>query len=228
MRPRLAGLLLPFLAATALIGDPTVGHSQGPSQINAPAGLNLSPAQQARAKARQQQFVKDATALQADKTLTPAQKSAKTRALFQSRDTDMLAILTPHQRAQVMAQRAAQMKAYQARRQAALTFQNAHKAEITQGQALAKKLTTSLTPAQRTQIQAVRQQFTTSAGPRMNQVMSNSALTPQARQQQVMGIAREIDPKIEAILTPPQRADYEKMVRLQKQLATQAMSQIGR
>lgn len=224
VRPRLAGLLLPILAATTLAWSPLPGHTQAPAQVAAPPGVNLTPAQQARAQARHQKFIKDVTALQANKTMTPAQKNAKGQALVQSQDRDMLAILTPQQRTTVMAQRAAQMKNLQAQQKAAQAFQNAHKTQIAQGQALAKKLTDSLTPAQKTQIETVRQQFRTSAGPRMNQVMTNNALTPQAKQQQLMSIAREIDPKIEAVLNPTQRADYEKMVQLQKQLAAQAMA----
>jgi len=117
MRPRtlsegftlLTSLTRAWLAASiavlALLPLPLTARAQGTGHPSASASSDLSPAQRQRAEARQAQFQKDVAALQADKTLTDAQKQARYQTLFQARDKDMMAILTPAQRTLVMSQR---------------------------------------------------------------------------------------------------------------------------
>lgn len=95
------------LAALALLPFPLTAHAQGTSPGRAPAstGSDLSPSQRQRAEARNAQFQKDIAALQADLKMSDAQKKARYQALFQAMDKDMMAILTPAQRALVMSQR---------------------------------------------------------------------------------------------------------------------------
>ena len=103
-----AALTLPFaaaaLAGTAFFSAPLPAQAQQSSQTT-PVGLGLNAAQQAKADARQAQFQKEVQALQLDSQMTPAQKQAKYTALYQAMDRDMLAVLTPTQRSQVLKQR---------------------------------------------------------------------------------------------------------------------------
>jgi len=95
------------IAALALLPLPLTAHAQetSPGRAPASAGSDLSPSQRQRAEARNAQFQKDVAALQADPKMSDAQKKARYQRLFQAMDKDMLAILTPAQRALVMSQR---------------------------------------------------------------------------------------------------------------------------
>jgi len=97
------------LAAPALLAPAFSGarlSAQTPSgQTAAPLGLDFSAAQHAKADARQAQFQKDVNALRTVTKMTNAQKQAKYTSLYQAMDKDMLAILTPTQRTQVLKQR---------------------------------------------------------------------------------------------------------------------------
>ena len=103
-----AALMLPFaalaLAGTAFFSAPLPAQAQQSSQPT-PVGIGLNAAQQAKANARQAQFQKEIQALQLDSKMTPAQKQAKYTTLYQAMDRDMLAVLTPTQRSQVLKQR---------------------------------------------------------------------------------------------------------------------------
>jgi hypothetical protein len=211
------------LLLVAVLAALTLGPSAAPVRAQAPppastAGPKLSPAQQARYQARMQKFNKDAAAVMANKSLTPAQQGAKIQAMKKALDPDMLAILTPAQRAQVLAQRKGMMAQQKAMMAKAQAFKQAHSSEIKTGQALAAKLTKSLTPAQKSQIAAiqkqVQQQYQTLA--------TNKSLTQQAKMQQMQGLNQQAQAKITAILNPTQKADYLKMQQMQKQLMSEA------
>lgn len=189
------------------------GYAQTSPAVVAPPGLNLTPAQQARAQARQQQFGKDMNALQTNNILTPTQKAVKAKALEKALDTDMLAILTPQQRSQVMAQR-------QAVAQKRQSFMKAHQAQITQGRVLAAKLNKSLTPAQKTQIDGLKRQLAAQG----QALSTNSSLTPAAKQQKWTSEQKQAQTKMLAVLTPTQKADYEKMLQIQKQILAAAQT----
>lgn len=96
-------------ALAVLLCAPLVfGAFSGPvsAQQAAPSGgLVLNADQKAKADARQTQFKKDLAALGADPKLTPAQKQAQAQTLYQALDKDMMAILTPTERANVLKQR---------------------------------------------------------------------------------------------------------------------------
>ncbi len=93
------------LAGTAAFQAPAPASAQAPSSQSTPVGLDLNPAQRAKADARQAQFQKDVQALRDDPKMSLAQKQAKYSALLQVMDRDMLTILTPAQRTQVLKQR---------------------------------------------------------------------------------------------------------------------------
>jgi len=91
-----AGALIPCLPAQA---------QQSAARTDSSPGLGLTPAQRARAEARQAQFQKDVAALRSDSKLTNAQKQAKYTSLYSAMDKDMLALLSPAQKTRVMKQR---------------------------------------------------------------------------------------------------------------------------
>ncbi len=95
------------LAALTLAGPAALpARAQAPAAPSgSSAALGLSAAQRAKADAREAQFRKDLSALQADPKMTTAQKQAKYTGLYQAMDRDMLTILTPAQRTQVLKQR---------------------------------------------------------------------------------------------------------------------------
>lgn len=93
---------------TAAFNAPTLAQKPATGQSGSAGdslGLDMSAGQRTRAAARQTQFQKDVTALRADPKLTEAQKQQKYAALYQAMDQDMMAILTPAQRARVQKQR---------------------------------------------------------------------------------------------------------------------------
>ncbi len=100
---------LTFSAAFALAGlaltTPLPAQAPQPGQ-STPVGLGLNAAQRTKADGLQAQFQKEVQALQADTKMAPAQKQAKYTALYQTMDRNMLAVLTPVQRSQVVKQRA--------------------------------------------------------------------------------------------------------------------------
>lgn len=210
MRIRNSGWLVTVIAVTTLAFTTMPGPAFAAPAQSAPA-FQLSPAQQARAKAKQEKFSQDMQAIDANKSLNQAQKTAKEKALSKAHDADMLTILTPQQRSEVTKERSQQA-----------AFLKAHGAEIAQGKALADKLNKSITPAQKAKIKAAEEQFAKTANPRAQKIQADTSLSPQAKQQQLMKLSQELDPQIEAIMTPTQRAEYQKMQKLQAKLAAES------
>lgn len=159
----------------------------------------------------QKKFNDDMAALRANKSLTPAQKQSKAQAMGKAHDADMLAILTPAQRVEVKSERDTQA-----------AFMKAHSAEIAEGKALADKLSKSMTPAQKAKINAIRDQFGKTASPRAQKIMADKSLSQQAKQQKMIKLEHEIDPQIVAVMTPSQKADYQKMQHLQLKLIAES------
>ncbi len=101
-----AALILPFVAiALAAFFQVPMPVQAAPSGQTTPVGLDLNAAQRAKADARQAQFQKDYQALKDDPKMTLTQKQAKYSILLQAMNKDMMAILTPAQRTQVLKQR---------------------------------------------------------------------------------------------------------------------------
>ena len=95
------------LAALALAGTAAFhapASAQAPAGQSTPVGLDLSAAQRTKVGARQAQFQKDVQALRDDPKMTLPQKQAKYTTLLQAMNQDMLTILTPAQRTQVLKQ----------------------------------------------------------------------------------------------------------------------------
>ena len=169
--------------------------------------MALSPAQQARYNARLQQYNKDRAAVLQDKKLTDAQKKAKLLTLFKALDTDMLGMLAPAQRAQVMKLR-----------QKNAAFQKAHSSEIAQGQALAAKLNASLTPDEKAKMSKIG----TDTRTQMMQVDADTTLSAAAKDAKKKTIYNAGEAQALAVLTPAQQADLKKMQAMQKKLLAEA------
>ena len=245
-RPRLAAplaalaLLTPALLTPAL----TVRAQGAPGRASTPGGSDLSPAQKVRAQARQAQFQKDVAALQADKGLTDTQKRARYATMLQAMDKDMLAILTPAQRALVTSQRqigaqfqkdvaalqadktltTAQKQArYQALRQAAnqralATLPPAQRALAEKQQRAAaarqadvtrmgKELQASLTTAQQNKIHEIA----LASGTQIQALITDKSVSEETKPAKIAAMRAQAQTKINAVLTPSQRAVYSRI-----------------
>lgn len=205
-----------------------------------PASSSLSAAQKAKVTSRQTQFQKDTAALQADKAMTAAQKQARYKTMMLNMDKDMLAILTPAQRAIVLRQRAigakfqqeaaviqlnktlteAQKKerlaalAAQADKDTLATLPPAQRAQVLQrrqkqeqAQGLKVQLENSETPAQKKQFE----QTMTDVRAKAEAVSADKTLSEAAKGQKLSDLAKQAQAKDLAMLTPTQKAMYEKI-----------------
>lgn len=211
---RSIGRLLPLAVFLALIPLGSLAQTPPPPPPAAAMGipgLTLSPAQQARFNTRNAKFTQDVEALKANPKLTPAQKQAKFVTLYKAVDKDMMAILTPTQRALVTKQRAQT----QARAEA---FQKAHGAQIKEGLALAEKLNKALTKDQQTHIGVITQ----AAQKQKEQIEQDASLSPEAKQQKSLAVDTDAQAKVLAVLTPSQRTMFTRMMQLRKAVAAGA------
>lgn len=231
IRTRSAVLLA--LALTAASAAPHAAYA-------APASSALSTAQKAKVSSRQAQFQKDMAALQADKKMTDAQKQARYKTMMATMDKDMLAILTPAQRAIVLKQRDigakfrqqataiqdsktltdAQKKdrlatlAAQADKDTLATLPPAQRAEVLQrrqkqeqAQVLKEQLEKSETPAQKKQFEETMTEVRAKA----EAVSADKSLSEAAKGQKLTDLAKQAQAKDLALLTPTQKAMYEKI-----------------
>lgn len=209
MTRRSTSRLLPLAALLTLL--PLNALAQNPPPPPPPAmgvpGLTLSPAQQARFTARNAKFAQEVTALRADPKLTPAQKQAKFVTLYKAVDKDMMAILTPAQRALVARQRSQT----QAR---AATFQKLHGTQIKEGQALAAKLNQMLTTDQKQRLGAINME----AQKQKQQIGQDQALSFAAKQQKAIAVDADAQAKILAVLTPPERTMFTQMEQIRRSI----------
>lgn len=199
MTRRRTGPLLPLAALLALL--PCSGLTQTPPPPPPPAagvpGLTLSPAQKARYDTRNAQYIKDMTALQADTKMTPAQKQAKFLTIRAAVDKDMLAILTPAQRATVLKQRAHTQ------------------AQIKEGQGLADKLNASMNAEQKRRLGVLN----AAEKAEMQKLSTDTALSTEAKRQKAVAFDVETQAKILAVLTPTQRPLFTRMMQIKKDMA---------
>lgn len=100
MTPQTRAWLAAPLVALTLCHPPLVRAQAAPPPAS--ASLDVNASQQARIDARQAQFHKDLAALSADAVTTTAEKRVKYAAMMQAMNKDIMAILTPAQRAQEM------------------------------------------------------------------------------------------------------------------------------
>jgi len=232
------------VAALALLFLPLTAQAQT-APAAASAGSDLSPAQQARMQARQEQFQKDLAALRADARMTNAQKQAKYTPMAQAMNRDMMAILTPAQRAEEMQRRQinAQFQKDVAALQADKTLTDAQKKAryLALVQSADTQTFATLTPTQRTLVQKRRQTQTeamrvgdelkksqtptqakqikdisVAMRTRMQAVIADKALSPQVKTAKIKEMSSKEEGQISALLTPSQRAKFMRWQQLVK------------
>ena len=162
----------------------------------------LTPSQRAEVKKQRainEQFQKDIAALRTDAKMTDAQKQARYKTLMHSRQTALLATLTPVQRARVEKEHQSEMT------------------RATEANRLSIELQKSQTPAQAKQIQAIALATRT----QMQAVMADKTLLDAAKAAKITDLRKQAQAKIDALLTPAQRAKYAHIQELVKPVAAQ-------
>jgi uncharacterized protein YihD (DUF1040 family) len=188
------------VTAIALGAYPIASKAAGPAPAPQASGrqdpnwLHLTPAQQNKMKARQQRMNAAMQSLINDKKMTNAQKSAKAQTLQKAYEADMMAMLTPAQKVLVNKQKAAFLKRKK--------FADARMKQIMDVQA---KLLKSLTPSQQKQITAIR----TADMKVFQSIQSDTKMSESDKQNKVEDLNKDERTKINAILTPTQRSDFQ-------------------
>lgn len=190
----------PMLAAPgAPPAHPAAGASSNPNWIG------LTPQQQAKMKTRLAKYNADMMALQNDKTTPMQDKMQKARALQKAYEDDMNGMLTPVQKQRIAEKRKEFMSSPagkdMARRKA---FADARFKQIMD---LRQKIVASLTPQQKQQIG----QLQTSEYGTMQSIQGDKTLSDAAKQTKLEALSKDSKVKMDAILTPTQRADFAKL-----------------
>ena len=244
-----AWFAVPAVALTLAV-LPWAAQAQAPIAGNhSSADSDLSASQRTRAEARQAQFQKDVAALRLDSKLTDTQKRAKYGILLQTMDKDMLALLTPAQRVEVLKQRqinarfqqsiaalktdpklsdAQKQARYQTlvhTRQTALLatltpmqrtrVEKEHQSQLTratEANRLGAELQKSQTPAQAKQIQAIALATRT----QMQAVIADKTMPDSAKSAKITDLRKQAQEKIDTLLTPEQRTKYAHLQELLK------------
>jgi len=206
------GLRAAFLLALTLLAAPLAVRAQS----------DLSAGQRARAQARQGRFQKEVAALRADPRMTNPQKLARYQTLYQSMDKDMLAILSPDQRAIVLKQRQIGLHFQQqvAALRADTKMPEAQKKQryLALLQATDQQSLATLTPAQRARVLARRQ---AQAEAQTLDADLRQSQTPDQKKK-IDAIARAAGIEIQAVIADKSRAQPTKVAKideLQKQAA---------
>ena len=148
----------------------------------------LTPAEREKVLKQRQintQFQADVRALQANTTLTNAQKQARYIQITQAARAASLALLPPAQRAEVLRRNAA----------------------AEQAQSLSQQLIKSETPAQSQKLEAIVQATRSS----MQTVIADKALTDPQKTAKIIELRKDALSRDMALLTPPQRALYARV-----------------
>lgn len=222
MRQRCFQALVPLASLLALTALSPVAFARPRPAAAAPASgePTLSAAQQAKIKARNQQFQKDMAALQADTKMSATDKRARFQSLYQVMDKDMLAILTPAQRAQVMQTRQAALQQREEQQRGFEAFQKSHSAEISAAEKLGQKIHASIKPAQKQQLDAIA----SATQAQQQQIAASKGLTDQEKRTKLLALVQSAQAKSLAVLTSSQRADFEKLRKMQEKLTAEAQA----
>ena len=196
MKLRIVAILA--LSAMALSAEPQTAKAAGQTpppvaiQPDGMQGPNLSPAQQAKAVARKKKMADDVNALKIDTKLTPQQKEAKFVKLQDQFKTDMLAILTPAQRAEF------------------LRRQSAADSRMKQIMDLQTELSKSLTADQQKKIASIRQ----ADAKTFETIQADAKMSQSDKMTKVIALSKLEREKVTGVLTPAQRAEFDKLQRL--------------
>ena len=161
-----------------------------------PNWLHLTPDQQKKMQVRQKQMSDDWQKLVGDKKMTDAQKQAKAQQLQAAYQADMLAMLTPAQKVLVDKQKQVMIK-----RKAAAD------ARMKQIMTVEAHLMKSLSPTQQKAVDKIRDDDMKTA----KSVEDDKSLSENAKQARLGDLTRDENKKINAVLNPAQRADFQKL-----------------
>ena len=210
--------LLFALVPVFLFAVPQSSPAQTPAaaEMRLPSGAPPpTAAQKQKFTARNARFNQDYAALLANRALTPAQKATKAKQLALDLNRDMMAILTPAQRAVVLKQRDQVTGLRQ-------SFLKQHQSDITQINTLNAAFRKSFAPSQKQKIQGIEAQ----AREQVKRVQADTKSTPQARQHALDAIFRGVQSQELSVLTPTQQSQMKQIhaiqVRLGQQLSTYA------
>ena len=159
----------------------------------------LTPAQRTQVQKQRQinaKFREDVTALQANKTMTDAQKKARYLQLVQSARDASLALMTPAQRAEALKRSA---EAEQA--------QKAQAAKIAEAKRLSQQLQKTETPAQSEKLRTIG----LSTGATIQSVIADKTLSDEAKTAKIVALRKDALSRDLALLTPSQRALYSRI-----------------
>lgn len=230
------------IAALALFSFSMTAQAQTPPTTTS-AGSDLSSSQQARMKARQDQFQRDLAALRADPKMTNPQKQIKYNAMVQAMDKDLMAVLTPMQRAgevkrqQVNAQFKKDVAALSADKSMTVAQKKAR--YLTLVQAADAQTLATLTPSQRavavkqhqTQSEALQvanelqksqspaqakqiHDISIAARTQMQAVIADKTLSPQVKTARIKEMTNKEEGQISALLSPSQRVKFTRWQQL--------------
>jgi hypothetical protein len=212
---RIAGLILALTPLTLGLGLLT---SSTPA-LSAPVASNdglpadappLTHAQKAKQQQRIKQLQSDMAALSANTNMTSAQKQQQAETIQKTFQQDMLALLTPKQRAAVEAQNTKVLSLRQ-------LFLKQHKAEIDKEQGLEKSLAQSITADEKAKMKSYQDQ----AMQQIQGLRTNTKLTDKQKQDTAQGIVRDSARDALAVLTPAQQTQFKEFQKLQTQLASE-------
>ncbi|MGO8672775.1 MAG: hypothetical protein ACLQVD_15600 [Capsulimonadaceae bacterium] len=183
------------LSALLFCSHPAASIAAPPTSAPAPVvhpvanPLGLTPDQQKKITALNQQAMSQFAALRNNKSLTTQQQMNQAQQMQADMRVKWMAILTPAQRAKVN-----QMQAKQ----------DAMRAEYMQQR---QKLEASLTAAQKSQIQAI----SNDAKSQYQAIMNNKSLAQGDKMKQLVALQATFRTKVQAIFTPAQRAQVAKI-----------------
>ncbi|HEX5324683.1 MAG TPA: hypothetical protein VFW40_12920 [Capsulimonadaceae bacterium] len=192
-------------APPAAPGMPPPPTQQGPLSANDPRNpLHMTAAQQTKWRDTEMKYQPQARAIVQDKSLTQAQKKAKLTSLIKKANTELLAILTPSQRAQ---QQKLQ-KAAEARQAKVMQAINNRKLQL---QKVSGQLEKSLTAAQKKKLQALETQMK----PKFDQIQADPKLNSQQKQDKMTALGKQYMQQRNALLTSSQLALVQQIQKLQ-------------
>ena len=216
---RLTRLVLALTTLSfAVLPQCAPAQAPGAMEMRLPPGAPPpTAAQKQKYIALNAQFSRDILALKNNHSLTLAQKQAQGQQLALALNKNMLAMLTPAQRAVVLKQRSNIVQLRKA-------FLQQHQAEIAQAKALGQQFQKSLTATEKQKITAIQQQ----AQAQIQKLQANPKMSLPVKQQTAGAIYRDMQRQSFAVLTPAQRSEFTQgqaiQVRLQQELIAYAKS----
>jgi hypothetical protein len=191
-----AALLWATAQKSAVAQQPPQGQLSNP--------LNLTPSETTKMRARFLKMQSDVQALQANTLMTDPQKKAQLLVLEKAYSNDMMAMLTPTQRARA--------NVLQAQREQAQSVAMARVAKI---RSIQSKLQSTMTADQKSKIQAIA----ANNSQRMQAILGDKTATDTQKRTDLSAAQHAAEKQIMAVLTPAQQVQFQKMEALMPTMA---------